>query len=128
MCSLSKPVFSRIFMFVFLYFILFSERRKKWEQMKREYPKQTHPEPEPAVGFLFLVYSSFLYLYYSLFSMLTMTAFTIIKWSGLYANEQRVTYHVFNSWCLTVKSHVFGWRYFLELSQIRCLRYSVILL
>ncbi|GFO18088.1 ferric-chelate reductase 1 [Plakobranchus ocellatus] len=24
------------------------ERRKKWEQMKREYPKQTHPEPEPA--------------------------------------------------------------------------------
>ncbi|GFR58725.1 ferric-chelate reductase 1 [Elysia marginata] len=24
------------------------ERRKKWEQMKREYPKQSHPEPEPA--------------------------------------------------------------------------------
>ncbi|XP_012934550.1 putative ferric-chelate reductase 1 [Aplysia californica] len=24
------------------------ERRKKWEQLKREYPKQHHPEPEPA--------------------------------------------------------------------------------
>ncbi|XP_059177602.1 putative ferric-chelate reductase 1 homolog isoform X2 [Physella acuta] len=24
------------------------ERRKKWEQTKREYPKQHHPEPEPA--------------------------------------------------------------------------------
>ncbi|KAK3777706.1 hypothetical protein RRG08_021816 [Elysia crispata] len=39
------------------------ERRKKWEQMKQEYPKQSHPEPEPAgrrfKGFLLCLHVCF---------------------------------------------------------------------